>query len=98
MSRTVSAFREALKYAFFAGFGTRTWLRNFHPAVLEYAPSPGMPVLIDAIRKYYDGLNIHFDKDEILITTGGSEAIQIIFNCILEDGDEVLIPEPYYPS
>ena len=48
-------------------------VRNFHPAVLEYAPSPGMPVLIDAIRKYYDGLNIHFDKDEILITTGGSE-------------------------
>ena len=73
-------------------------VRNFHPAVLEYAPSPGMPVLIDAIRKYYDGLNIHFDKDEILITTGGSEAIQIIFNCILEDGDEVLIPEPYYPN
>ena len=45
--------------------------------MLEYAPSPGLPVLIEAIQKYYDNLNMHFEKDEILITTGGSEALQI---------------------
>ena len=45
-------------------------VRDFSQAVLEYAPSPGMPVLIDAIQKYYDNLNMHFEKDEILITTG----------------------------
>ena len=73
-------------------------VRNFSQSVLEYAPSPGMPELIDAIQKYYDNLNMHFEKDEILITTGGSEALSIIFQCILDDGDEVLIPEPFYPN
>ena len=52
-------------------------IREFHQAVLEYAPSPGIPVLIKAIQKYYDNLNMHFEESEILITTGGSEALQI---------------------
>lgn len=55
-------------------------------------------MLIQAIQRYYDALNMHFEKDEILITTGGSEALQIVFNCILDDGDEILIPEPFYPN
>ena len=73
-------------------------VRNFHQPVLEYAPSPGLPVLIEAIQKYYDALGMHFEQSEILITTGGSEALQIVFNCILDDGDEILIPEPFYPN
>ncbi len=73
-------------------------VKNFEQPVLEYAPSPGIPALIDAIQKYYDDLNMHFEKDEILITTGGSEALQIVLDCILDDGDEILIPEPYYPN
>ena len=73
-------------------------VRDFRLPVLEYAPSPGLPVLIDAIQKYYDNLDMHFDKSEILITTGGSEALQIVLNCILDDGDEILIPEPFYPN
>ena len=73
-------------------------VKHFDLPVLEYAPSPGMPVLIDAIQKYYDKLNIHFEKDEILITVGGSEALQIVLQCILDDGDEILIPEPFYPN
>ena len=73
-------------------------VRNFRLPVLEYAESPGMPVLIQAIQKYYNNLGMHFEKDDILITTGGSEALQIVFNCILDDGDEVLIPEPFYPN
>ena len=73
-------------------------IRDFHQPVLEYAPSPGIPVLIKAIQKYYDNLNMHFEQDEILITTGGSEALQIVLNCILDDGDEILIPEPFYPN
>ena len=73
-------------------------VRNFQLPVLEYAPSPGLPVLIDAIQKYYDDLGMHFEKGDILITTGGSEALQIVFNCILDDGDEIIIPEPFYPN
>ena len=73
-------------------------VRHFDLPVLEYAPSPGMPVLIDAIRHYYDKLDMHFDAGDILITNGGSEALQIAFNCILDDGDEILIPEPFSPN
>ena len=73
-------------------------VRDFQLPVLEYAPSPGMPVLIDAIQKYYDNLNMHFEKNEILITNGGSEALSIVLGCILDDGDEILIPEPFYPN
>ena len=73
-------------------------VKQYDQAVLEYAPSPGMPVLIEAIRGYYDKLNMHFEPGDILITNGGSEALQIAMNCILDDGDEILIPEPFYPN
>lgn len=73
-------------------------VRGFSQPVLEYAPSPGLPALIDAIQNYYNKLNVHFDKSEILITTGGSEALAIAFQCILDGGDEILIPEPFYPN
>ena len=73
-------------------------IREFNQPVLEYAPSPGMPVLIEAIRGYYAKLNMHFAPEDILITNGGSEALQIAMNCILDDGDEILIPEPFYPN
>ena len=73
-------------------------IRKFEQPVLEYAPSPGIPELIDAIKGYYDKLDTHFDKSEIYITTGGSEALAITLQCILDDGDEILIPEPFYPN
>ena len=57
-----------------------------------------MPVLINAILKYYKKHGMRFTEDEILITTGGSEALQIVFNCVLDTGDEVIIPEPFYPN
>ena len=73
-------------------------VKRFDQPVLEYAPSPGIPELIEAIRKYYAKLNMHFAPENILITNGGSEALQIAMNCILDDGDEILIPEPFYPN
>lgn len=73
-------------------------IRNFSNPVLEYAASPGMPVLIKAVQKYYEKLGIHFEENEILITTGGSEALQMLMLSILDEGSEVIIPEPFYPN
>ncbi len=71
---------------------------NFNQPTLEYAASPGMPVLIEAIRNYYAKLGVDLEPDDILITTGGSEAL--LFTClsILDPYTEVIIPEPYYPN
>ena len=73
-------------------------IRSFEQPVLEYAPSPGIPALIEAIRGYYAKLDIALESGNILITTGGSEALAISLQCILDDGDEILIPEPFYPN
>lgn len=73
-------------------------LREFHQPVLAYAPSPGMPELIDAIVGYYQKLNVALTPDDVLITTGGSEALQFVCNCILDNGDEILVPEPFYSN
>ena len=73
-------------------------VKSFDAKVLEYAPAPGLPVLINAIREYYNRLGVEYAAGDILITTGGSEALQILLNCILDEGSEVLIPEPFYPN
>ena len=73
-------------------------VRSFHEATLAYAPSPGIPLLIDAIRGYYAQIGVPLDAGDVLITTGGSEALQIACNCILDDGDEIIIAEPFYPN
>lgn len=73
-------------------------VRNFEQPVLAYAPSPGIPSMIDAIVNYYKGIGASFTAEDVIITTGGSEALSILFACILDDGSEVLIPEPFYPN
>ena len=73
-------------------------MREFDNSTLAYAESPGMPILIEAIRSYYGKLGVDLEPDDILITTGGSEAL--LFTClsILDPYTEVIIPEPYYPN
>ena len=73
-------------------------VKEFNPAVLEYAPSAGVPVLIDAIKDYYAKINAPLGNKNILISSGGSEALQMVLSTILDDGDEILIPEPFYPN
>ena len=70
----------------------------FDQSTLAYAESPGMPLLIEEIRNYYAKLGVALEPDDILITTGGSEAL--LFTClsILDPYTEVIIPEPYYPN
>lgn len=73
-------------------------IRDFSQPVLEYAPSPGIPQLIQAVQAYYARLGISYEEGDILVTTGGSEALQMALNCILDTDDEILIPEPFYPN
>ncbi|MDO4990028.1 MAG: pyridoxal phosphate-dependent aminotransferase [Eubacteriales bacterium] len=73
-------------------------LRDFADPVVSYAPAPGVPVLLDAVRDYYRGIGVELERSDILPTNGGSEALQMVFATILDDGDEVVIPEPFYPN
>ena len=57
-----------------------------------------MPILIDAIRRYYQTLDVYLDPRDIMITTGGSEALLLTLLSIMDPYTEVIIPEPYYPN
>ncbi|WP_352416041.1 pyridoxal phosphate-dependent aminotransferase [Oscillibacter ruminantium] len=73
-------------------------VKEFKQPVLAYAPSPGIPELVEAVRSYYAKLDIKLESGDILAATGGSEALEMVLECILDDGDEILIPEPFYPN
>jgi aspartate aminotransferase len=73
-------------------------IRGYDAEVLEYAPSEGMPELIDAVIGYYKRNDMVFQRDNVLITNGGSEALTFIMACLIDAGDEVIIPEPYYTN
>lgn len=74
-------------------------VRGFTAPVLEYAPSGGVPEYLEAVRDYYHRIGqTDLTVDNILATNGGSEALWIALMCILDDGDEIIVPEPYYPN
>ena len=73
-------------------------VKSFSQPVLAYAPSDGVPVMLDAIVDYYGKIGAPITNKQVLITTGGSEALQIALSCILDEGDEIIVPEPFYPN
>src|SRR5690606_5247353 len=73
-------------------------VRNVQMPVLEYSHSAGNESYRRKLTTYYKKLGIEVDYDEIMITTGGSEAIRFAFLTCLDEGDEVLIPEPLYAN
>lgn len=73
-------------------------IKNFEAPVLEYALSQGNLELIDSFRDYYKKWGLDFADDEIIITNGGSEAIILAYSVIGDNGDEVLVPEPFYAN
>jgi len=73
-------------------------IRAFDPGTLAYEASPGMPVLIEAIRSYYSKIGVDLEPNDVLITTGGSEALLLTCLSILDPYTEVIVPEPYYPN
>ena len=73
-------------------------VKNFSEPVLKYAFSQGIPELIDAMITYYEKYDINYESDEIIITNGGSEALQFALLAVTDPGDEVLVPEPFYTN
>lgn len=68
------------------------------PTVLAYSPSDGIPELKTAIAAYYRRHEIPILEDQLIVTTGGSEAIVLALASVTDPGDEVLIPEPFYAN
>ena len=73
-------------------------VKSFDNEVLEYAVSQGIPELIEALQDYYKTYDMHFDKDELLVTNGGSEALLFSMMATCDPGDKLLIPEPFYTN
>jgi aspartate aminotransferase len=66
--------------------------------VLEYSHSAGNESYRKKLAQYYKTVGVNVDHHQIIITTGGSEAIQFGFMACLDAGDEVIIPEPFYAN
>lgn len=66
--------------------------------VLAYSHSAGFASLREGLSKYYHGKNLPVQTDDIIVTTGGSEALLFTFGSAMDEGDQVIIPEPFYAN
>lgn len=73
-------------------------VRQYQSPVVPYAPAPGETAFLKAVQSYYARLGCPLEETDILATFGGSEALEIAMACILEEDDEILVPEPFYPN
>jgi len=73
-------------------------LHRIDRRVLEYSPSEGNLSLREKLAQYYATFDIHVSAEDILVTTGGSEAVLFAFMSCLDPGDEIIIPEPSYAN
>lgn len=73
-------------------------IRNYDEKVIAYGNSKGESFLIEAIRKYYENLNMSFAAEDIFITNGGSEALTFAIMALCDPDDEIMVFEPYYAN
>ena len=73
-------------------------LKEFETEVISYGPSQGIPELRKAVARYMGHYDIEVDPDEVVITNGGSEALLFAFSIVADDGDEIIVPEPFYTN
>ncbi len=73
-------------------------LKKIDRQVLEYSPSDGLLSLREKLKEYYKRFNIDVDVDDIIVTSGGSEAVLFAFMACLDPGDEIIVPEPAYAN
>lgn len=75
-----------------------TGLHNYKDKIVKYSDSRGIPQLIENFVENYKRSNTFFEKEDILITQGGSEAILFTLMAICNEGDNILVPEPFYSN
>ena len=73
-------------------------LKHIDRTVLEYSPSAGLPSLRARLAEYYHRYRIPVEAEDIIITSGGSEAVLFAFMACLDPGDEIIVPEPAYAN
>lgn len=73
-------------------------MRKIDREILEYSPSEGLLSLRKKLKDYYQRFKIDVDVDDIIVTTGGSEAVLFAFMATLDPGDEIIVPEPAYAN
>ncbi|MGC9150541.1 MAG: pyridoxal phosphate-dependent aminotransferase [Microbacter sp.] len=73
-------------------------LKNIDLKIFEYSPSDGLLSLRKKLVSYYAKFNINVSVDDIIITAGGSEAVNIAFLSCLDPDDEIIVPEPAYAN
>ena len=73
-------------------------IHNFSNKVVEYSHSAGFESYRKGLAKYYQNLGIDVNQEEVIVTTGGSEALLFALNSCLDNGDEIIIPEPFYAN
>ena len=78
--------------------GARDAVRNADLPVISYTHSAGNICYRNKLVEYYHSVGIDITADDIIITTGGSEALMFAFNSCLDPGDEIIIPEPFYAN
>lgn len=73
-------------------------IKNLKRTVLEYSPSEGFESYREGLSRYYKGVGVDVSADQVMVTTGGSEALVFAFMTCLNPGDEVIVPEPFYAN
>jgi aspartate aminotransferase len=73
-------------------------IHNFSNKVVEYSHSAGFESYRKGLASYYQNLAIDVDYNDVMVTTGGSEALLFALNSCLDPGDEIIIPEPFYAN
>ncbi len=73
-------------------------VRRMDRKVLEYSPSEGLESLRCKLSQYYSGYGLDISPEEIIVTSGGSEAVLFAFMSCLDPGDEIIVPEPAYAN
>lgn len=73
-------------------------VRDFDSSVVEYSHSAGIESYRRGLAKYYQSTGINIDYNNVMVTTGGSEALLFALNSCLDNGDEIIIPEPFYAN